>query len=170
MREQKALLRSQVLEARGRLSAEERRAAGRGIRDSVLSLPELQMEVKNNPGYAQAYLYLGDIALRTNDNEQAEPLITKAMQLQKDLRLAYFDLGRIYADQNKNQEAIAAFQRAVKLDPEQPDAHYRLARLYSLVGQKQKAAVEFAKTKELHSKTEDSLIQKVSGGAAAAPQ
>jgi tetratricopeptide (TPR) repeat protein len=92
------------------------------------------------------------------------------MQLQKDLRLAYFDLGRIHADQNTNQEAISAFQRAVKLDPEQPDAHYRLARLDSLVGQKQKAAEEFADTKELHSKTEDSLIPKVSGDAATAPQ
>ena len=91
------------------------------------------------------------------------------MQLQKDLRLAYFDLGRIYADQNRNQAAIAAFERAVKLDPSQPDAHYRLARLYTLVGQKQRAAEEFAKTKELHSKTEDSLIQKVSGDAAPAP-
>jgi thioredoxin-like negative regulator of GroEL len=64
---------------------------------------------------------------------------------------------------------IAAFERAVKLDPTQPDAHYRLARLYTQVGQKQKAAREFAKTRELHSKTEDSLIQKVSGDGAPAP-
>ena len=41
--QQKALLRSQLLGARGRLSAEERREAGRLIRDSGLSLPELQM-------------------------------------------------------------------------------------------------------------------------------
>ena len=54
-------------------------------------------------------------------------------------------------------------QHAVKLDPTQPDAHYRLARLYTLLGQKEKAAQEFAKTKELHSKTADSLIEKVSG-------
>jgi 5-formyltetrahydrofolate cyclo-ligase len=40
---EKASLRSQVLESRGRLTAAERAAAGRGIRDSVLSLPELQM-------------------------------------------------------------------------------------------------------------------------------
>jgi 5-formyltetrahydrofolate cyclo-ligase len=40
---EKASLRSQVLESRGKLSAEERAAAGRGIRDAVLSLPELQM-------------------------------------------------------------------------------------------------------------------------------
>jgi 5-formyltetrahydrofolate cyclo-ligase len=40
---EKALMRSGVLESRGRLSAEERAAAGRLIRDAVLSLPELQM-------------------------------------------------------------------------------------------------------------------------------
>ena len=40
---QKASWRSRVLESRGRLSAEERASAGRGIRDAVLSLPELGM-------------------------------------------------------------------------------------------------------------------------------
>jgi len=40
---EKALMRSGVLELRGKLSAEERTAAGRAIRDAVLSLPELQM-------------------------------------------------------------------------------------------------------------------------------
>jgi 5-formyltetrahydrofolate cyclo-ligase len=40
---QKASLRSQVLEARAKLSAEERRVAGRLIRDTVLSMPQLQM-------------------------------------------------------------------------------------------------------------------------------
>jgi tetratricopeptide (TPR) repeat protein len=55
--------------------------------------PELQLEVKNNPGYAQSYLYLGDIALHTNDDKAAEPLLQKALQLQGESRLAYFDLG-----------------------------------------------------------------------------
>ncbi len=40
---EKASLRSQVLQSRGKLSAEERAAAGRGIRDALLSMPELQM-------------------------------------------------------------------------------------------------------------------------------
>src|ERR1039457_6172556 len=43
VRAEKALLRSRLLDARGRLSAEGRAAAGRAIRDAVLSLPELQM-------------------------------------------------------------------------------------------------------------------------------
>jgi Tfp pilus assembly protein PilF len=89
--------------------------------------------------------------------------LKKALELQKESRLAYFDLGSIYADQGRNQEALLALQRAVTLDPTQPDAHYRLARLYSALGQKEKASREFAKTKELHSKKEESLIQKVSG-------
>jgi Tfp pilus assembly protein PilF len=93
-------------------------------------------------------------------------LLQKALQLQSENRLAYFDLGCIYADQNKNQEAVAALLHAVQLDPTQPDAHYRLARLYTVLGQKEKANQEFAKTKELHSKTEDSLIEKVSGDSA----
>jgi hypothetical protein len=36
-----------------------------------------------------------------------------------------------------------------------------------VLGQKEKAAQEFTKTKELHSKTEDSLIEKVSGNSTA---
>jgi tetratricopeptide (TPR) repeat protein len=139
-------------------------------RDYDRASSELQLEIKNNPGYAQSYLYLGDIALHSNDNVTAQPLLEKSLQLQDENRLAYFDLGCIYADQKKNQEALTAFQHAVKLDPTQPDAHYRLARLYTQLGEKQKAAQEFAKTKELHNKTEESLIQKVSGNAAAASQ
>ena len=74
--------------------------------------PELQLEIKNNPGYAQAYLYLGDIALHSNDDAAAEPLLKKAIQLQDESRLAYFDLGCVYADQNRDQEAVAALQHA----------------------------------------------------------
>jgi 5-formyltetrahydrofolate cyclo-ligase len=41
--DEKALLRSGVVGARGKLSEQERAAAGRLLRDAVLSLPELQM-------------------------------------------------------------------------------------------------------------------------------
>src|ERR1039457_4854809 len=45
VRAEKALLRSRLLDARGRLSAEGRAAAGRAIREEVLSLPVLKMAV-----------------------------------------------------------------------------------------------------------------------------
>jgi tetratricopeptide (TPR) repeat protein len=129
------------------------------------AIPEFQLEIKNNPGYAQSYLYMGDIALHSNDSKGAEPLLQKALQLEPANRLAYFDLGCLYADQNRHQEALIALQHAVKLDPTQPDAHYRLGRVYTALGEKEKAAQEFAKTKELHAKTEDALVEKVSGSS-----
>jgi 5-formyltetrahydrofolate cyclo-ligase len=52
--EQKASLRSGVVRARAGLSAEERAAAGRAIRDSVLSRPELAMA-----GTVAAYYSVG---------------------------------------------------------------------------------------------------------------
>ena len=75
-------------------------------RDYDKATPEFQLEVKNNPGYAQAYLYLGDIALHTNDDKAAEPLLQKALQLQNESRLAYFDLGCVYADQAKTGKQL----------------------------------------------------------------
>jgi 5-formyltetrahydrofolate cyclo-ligase len=51
---EKAVLRSLVLSARARLSVEERAAAGRMIRDELLSLPELQMA-----GTVAAYYSIG---------------------------------------------------------------------------------------------------------------
>jgi len=139
-------------------------------RDYEHAVPELQLEVKNNPGYAQAYLYLGDIAMNSNDDATAEPLLRKSVQLQSDLRLGYFDLGVIDSRENKTQAAVMNFEHAVKLDPSQPDAHYRLGRLYTALGQKTKARDEFAKTNALHSKTNETLIEKVSGTRAAAPK
>jgi tetratricopeptide (TPR) repeat protein len=131
---------------------------------------EFELEIKNNPKYALAYTYLGDIALHHNDHIAAESFLTEALHLQDDVRLTYFDLGCVYADQKRNQEALAAFLRAEHLDPSEPDAHYRLARLYLALGQKEKANEQFAKTKALHAKVEESLIQKVSGGGLAEPK
>ena len=131
---------------------------------------QFALELKNNSANAQAYTYLGDIKLRNNDDPTAESLLAKATHLQNDIRLAYFDLGCVYANQKRNQEALAAFLRAEQLDPMEPDAHYRLARIYTVLGEKQKADREFAKTKYLHSRTAESLIQKVSGNTGAPPQ
>lgn len=124
------------------------------------------LEIKNNLGYAQAYTYLGDLRFKTNDSSDAEQLLQKSLTLDPKARMAIFDLGCIYADQDKRPEALAALEQAVALDPTQPDAHYRLARLYTRMGEKDKAAKEFPRTKSLHAKTDDTLIQKISGQGA----
>jgi Flp pilus assembly protein TadD len=75
----------------------------------------------------------------------------------------------VYSNQKKNQEAIKALLHAEELDPREPDAHYRLGRVYMSQGDKLKADREFAKTKELHNKTTESLIQKVTGSGDGSP-
>jgi tetratricopeptide (TPR) repeat protein len=106
--------------------------------------------------------------MRRSDDSTAESLLSKATHLQGDIRLAWFDLGCVHADEKKNQDALTEFLRAEQLDPSEPDAHYRLARTYLALGEKQKAEQEFAKTKTLHAKTNESLIQQISGGGGAA--
>ena len=57
---------------------------------------------------------------------------------------------------------VSAFVESLEHDP---------ARLSELaLDQKQKANEEFARTKNLHAKTEESLIEKVSGSAASTPK
>ncbi len=131
--------------------------------------PQFELELKNNPDNAQALTYLADIKIRGNDDAAAEALLTKAIHLQTNIRLAYLDLGIVYSNQKKNQEAIKPLLRAEELDPKEPDAHYRLGRVYMAQGDKLKADREFAKTKELHHKTTESLIQKVTGSGDGSP-
>src|SRR5712691_12360252 len=52
--DEKAALRARLLEARSRLSAEQRTAAGRAIRDALLDRPEIQMA-----GTVAAYYSVG---------------------------------------------------------------------------------------------------------------
>ena len=126
-------------------------------------MTEFQLELKHDPGDAQAYTYLGDIALHRNDYSSAQSLLNRATGLQRNIRLAYFDLGVVYFDRKLYPAAIAACRQAEQLDPSQPDAHYRLGRTYMALGQKQKADRKIAKTKALHSKNDESLIAKISG-------
>ena len=95
------------------------------------------------------------------DNEEARISLSKAVELQPNIRLAYLDLGSVYARENNNDAAIAAFKEAERLDPTEPDAHYLLARAYRASGQKQKADAEFLKTKTLHQKEQEPVIEKL---------
>ena len=115
-----------------------------------------------DPTNAQSLAYLGDIELKMNHPEKALELLTKALANKNDIRIAYADLGAIYMDQKKYDDALRAFERAVKLDPDQPDMHFRLGRVYQAMGNAPAAAREFARAKELHKRSDDALLKKLS--------
>ena len=124
---------------------------------------EFQRELDNDPKNSLALTYLGEIALKQGDAAKANTLLCRAIALKSDIRLAHFDLGVIEADAKHNQEAEKEFKTAIRLAPEEADAHYRLARLYESMGRSADAQRELAVVKQLHQRTREDLLLKVSG-------
>ncbi|HEV1993493.1 MAG TPA: tetratricopeptide repeat protein, partial [Candidatus Acidoferrum sp.] len=125
--------------------------------------PAFERELSVDPDHAQALAYLGDIEMKSGNLEKAVLSLKKAVQLKADIHIAYADLGAIFMEQKHYPDALAALQRAVKLDPAQPDTHFRLGRLYQAMGNTPAANQEFAKVRELHQKTSEDILEKMSG-------
>jgi len=125
---------------------------------------EFKLELALDPNHQQALTYLGDIALKRNDNDIARNYLTRAVEQKGPVRLAYLDLGILNAASHRNSEAEADLKRAIAMDPTEPDAHWRLARLLQTMGDKAQADMEFAKVKNLHQtkdRKDEALVQKM---------
>jgi tetratricopeptide (TPR) repeat protein len=120
---------------------------------------EFELEIADNPKNTQAIAYLGDIAIKKNNESAAMTYLIQATAQPEAIRLAYFDLGILNEARGQSKEAEANFQRAIAMDPTQADAHYHLARLYASTGRPKEAQVEFAKVKDLHQKRDETLVQ-----------
>jgi len=60
-----------------------------------------ESELSVDPDHAQALTYLGDIEMKRNNPEQALALLSKAVHLRNDIRIAYVDLGSVLAQQGQ---------------------------------------------------------------------
>jgi len=124
---------------------------------------EFRKELASDPSHAQSLAYLGDVVLKQGRTKAAEGMLLQAIAHQKDIRIAHLDLGVIYSDQKRYQEAVSQLKQAIALDPERADAHYRLARVYRESGDPTQAAAQLEIVKQLHEKTNEDLIVKISG-------
>jgi tetratricopeptide (TPR) repeat protein len=124
---------------------------------------EFKLEVEDNPNHAQALAYLGDIAIKKNDEASALDYLNRSIAQPEAVRLAYFDRGIVNAAHRRDHEAEADFQRAIKMAPDEPDAHWRLGRLYQTMGETEQAKVELAKVNQLHKAKDEGLVQRMSG-------
>jgi Flp pilus assembly protein TadD len=128
---------------------------------------EFKLELEQNPNHPQALAYLGDIAIKRNDEASAMSYLQRAVaQPDRAIRLAYVDLGILDAAHGQNEEAVANFQHAIQLDPDEADAHWRLARLYQAMGKKEQASAELATVNKLHKVKDEGLVRQISGPAA----
>jgi len=118
-------------------------------------------EIANDPQNAQALAYLGDVELKRENSDKALSLLTRAIALRSDLRIAQLDCGVLLTQQKKYPEALAALRRAEQLDPEHPEVHFRLGRLYQAMGDKASAQKEFARVQRLHQKAQEAVVDKI---------
>jgi tetratricopeptide (TPR) repeat protein len=125
---------------------------------------EFQAELANDPGHAQAMLYLGDTYLQLNKPEEARPLLQKAIELDSSLWLANLDLGIIDSDAGRNDDALRELLAAAKVKDDDVNVHWRLARLYRATGKKDEAKTEFDKASKLNKAADEDLYRKISNG------
>jgi tetratricopeptide (TPR) repeat protein len=130
---------------------------------------EFRKELERDPKNAQVIAYLGDVELKKGNRAEAEQLFRQSLALEP-VRIAHFDLGVLASEQRHFTEAIEEFKQAVSLDPKAPDAHYRLAHIYEELHRKGEAQEQFAIVRQLHERTQDDLVEKISGAAQEQPQ
>jgi tetratricopeptide (TPR) repeat protein len=115
---------------------------------------EFDLELALDPNNEQALTYLGDVAIKKNDNGMARRYLQRAIEQKSPIRLTYLDMGILNAQAGQNTEAEVNFKHAIIMDPDDPEAHWRLGRLFQTMGDKQQADMDLAKVKLLHQRTD----------------
>jgi tetratricopeptide (TPR) repeat protein len=93
---------------------------------------------------------------------QAERLLTRALELNKDHADSHFELGVLLAKRRDFEGAEKHLVRAVELNPNSSKAHYHLARVYTRLGKTDQARAE----QELHEKLTEQERQAIRSGMA----
>jgi tetratricopeptide (TPR) repeat protein len=119
--------------------------------------PKLMRFLEEQPGDARAsYYYAMAVWKRrkgagnSNDLQQVDTLLVKAVTLDPRYYDAYFQLGNICSDQRSFDKAIAYYLKAIEINPQLGEAHYRLGVAYEHTGEPAKAKQEF----QLHDEIE----------------
>lgn len=87
----------------------------------------LQAILDKNPQHAEAQYYMGVVAHRQQNHEEALIAIEKALALAPQNGLFYYGKGAVFQSTNRVDEAISNYRQALALLPELEDARFNLA-------------------------------------------
>ncbi len=113
---------------------------------------EFEAELKLDPTNAASEFWLGEIARRSGQWDEATPHFTRAAQLDPGFAEAYLALGMTLNSAQKFPEAVAPLQSYVKMVPEDPAGHYQLAIAYARTDRKEDAEREMGIQRRLTEK------------------
>jgi Flp pilus assembly protein TadD len=97
--------------------------------DFAGAIPHLQKAIGLYPRYAEAYQLLGVAQLQTNQGQQAESSLVKALEIEDGMPRVQYLLGVLYAKTNRVNLAEKPLNRFADLDPQNPEAHFELAKV-----------------------------------------
>ncbi|HXG86618.1 MAG TPA: tetratricopeptide repeat protein [Pyrinomonadaceae bacterium] len=108
--------------------------------------------IKIAPGFAEGYLGLGVLLVKTEGANSSEGLnsLQKAVEINPNLYEAQITLGKTLLRQNKTEQALIYLQKAVELLPGNPEPHYQLLQAFRKLGRKADADAEQAIIKKIH--------------------
>jgi tetratricopeptide (TPR) repeat protein len=113
---------------------------------------EFEAELKIDASNAAATFWLGEIARRAGEWEQAISHFKDAARLDSGFAEAYLALGMSLNSAERYPEAIAPLERYVKMLPADAAGHYQLSMAYARTGRKEDAARELAIQRQISEK------------------
>jgi len=113
---------------------------------------EFEQELAIDPVNPAAEFWLGEIARRDAQWEEAISHFTSAVKLDSNYAEAFLDLGMALNSAERYSEAIPQLQQYIKMLPEDPAGHYQLSIAYNRAGRKEDFARETTLLRQLHEK------------------
>lgn len=122
--------------------AEQRQIIKRG-------LTELRKSAVIYPGFADAWLHIGNYFTDIHQNDSATFYFQKTIQIAPWLATAHNNLGTVYFDQKQFDKAIEEFAAAIRNDPNYVDAYRNLGSAYGTIGKYEDAILYFRKALQI---------------------
>ncbi len=113
---------------------------------------EFQEELKIDPNNAAPEFWLGELARRVGEWNQAISHFANASKLDSGFAEAYLALGMSLNSAERFPEAVAPLERYVKMLPADAAGHYQLSMAYARTGRKEDAVREMAIQQQISEK------------------
>ncbi len=130
--------------------------------DNQEAKKQFELELTIDPLNASAEFWLGELAFRNSQWDDAVPHLIKAYKLDPSFAEAYLALGMTFVSAMRPEDAIAPLERYVKMVPADPAGHYQLSIAYGRTGRRTEATRELDIQQELSKRQEQ--LHRVSQG------
>jgi tetratricopeptide (TPR) repeat protein len=112
-----------------------------------------------SPWYCLGYYGLGRVFLQKKETiEQAQVMLRKAVDLDREFARGYFYLGMAYMLDEKYRPALHAFKKAYALDDTLVESLYNMSAIYDTIRDSHKAKVYYRRYLDARERQEEDII------------